>query len=379
MKSLMLVLLTLNFFPKSWANPAAQMNSALQALTSLMPYMSDKEKFFDPKNETEIANGITTLQTTFKNFKHESVLKNDVFAPSYLLINEHLAESKNAFLKNKKKEFSLWRLKELTTLCLDCHTRLPTTHPSSFAKGAKKLDETRFTSTYNLALAQLIVRQYEESEANFIKVINDKLAKNDKVNLENSFRQILMIEAKILKNPKRLKEIFQPYVTKAEMPKLLKDSLINWMNRLNYVTEMRQKTGTHLKNDEDLKNYVTNVLAPLKNLSIYDDAYDVDLLISSGLISNYLYSNPKSVMVPEMLYWMGWLEKRLHRQDFFGSGDLFLKQCIRKYPNHPRAKDCYQEYKDIIEFEFTGSGGTYVPEDLQLELDELKKILPKTR
>ncbi len=107
------------------------------------------------------------------------------------------------------------------------------------------------------------------------------------------------------------------------------------------------------------------------------NGYDVDLLLTSGLLSNYLFEHPTSRKAAEISFWIGWSEKYLKRESFFGSGDLFLKQCIKKYPKSPMAKECLKEYKESIEFEFSGSSGTKIPQDIKYEIDNLEILIKK--
>ena len=99
------------------------------------------------------------------------------------------------------------------------------------------------------------------------------------------------------------------------------------------------------------------------------------LLVSSGVLSKYLNDNPKSKLVPEILYWLSIAERRLSNTYFFSLSDLYLKDCVRLYPKSKYAKKCYQEYADNIEFGYSGSSGTDIPVEEKQELEQLKKYL----
>ena len=110
---------------------------------------------------------------------------------------------------------------------------------------------------------------------------------------------------------------------------------------------------------------------------LFDGSRDVDLLLASGLLSNYLFENPETRMAPDLSFWLGWSEIYLKRENFFGSGDRFLKQCIRKYPAHPMALQCFDVYKENVQFEFSGSAGTNIPADIEKELKQLESLIRK--
>lgn len=354
------------------------MNRAFLAVTDLLPFIHDQASFMDKKNEAVIKQKLKELNTAMKSAKHETMLQHDLFAPSYSLITENVNEVVNAF-NAEKKSYAHWTLGELTSLCLDCHTRLPESHSSSFQNGELRVDETKLKDPFTLGMAHLIVRRYVDAKNSFTRDIQDKLIKKDFNELKAPFQQILLIETKILKDPASMELIIDSYMKKELMPQSMKTILSQWKERLTYWKNapILQKG---LQSENDLKQFFKTRLIPLKQINVFEEGHKVDLLLTSGILSNYFFFNQDTSHAAEISYWMGWLEKRLKREDFFGAGDYFLKQCIRKYPKHPIAKECLKEYKESIEFDFSGSSGTNIPTEVEEEIDELDRLLgPKTK
>ena len=358
-----------------FAAPVLQMNKAFNALSDLIPFLTDESKFMEKKNSKLIEARITELQVAFKSAKHDTLIKEDLFAPSYKLINENIAGSLIAF-KEGKKDYAHWRLKEITSLCLDCHTRMPASHPSSFQNGELQINPSKFEDAYNLGIAQLIVRRYVDAKASFTKSIQDKLIKNEMNDIILPFKQLLLIDTKVLKNPENLQAEFQNYQNNKKLPEVVKLTLSQWLSRLDHWKKNKfLKSG--LNSDKDVIAFINQELIPLKKNTSYESSRDVDLLFASGLLSNFLFENPSSQKAPEIGFWLGWTEKFLKRENFFGSGDLFLKQCILKYSEKPIAQKCFEEYKESITFEFSGSAGTNIPKDVQDELNGFEKLIKK--
>ena len=356
-----------------YASPILQMNRAFMALTDLIPFITERDKFMDKKNSALIETKMTELQSAFKDAKHDPLMKEDLFAPSYALINENLTTSRAAF-KAGNKDYAQWRLKEITSHCLDCHTRLPPSYTSSFQDGGLTIDAKKFDNTYNLGLAQLIVRRYPDATASFTRDIDEKLIKNEIKNLQSPFKQLLLIETKVMKNPKNIQSILMSYKEKKNLPEELRNDMISWLGQLKRWQD-RPILEKGLQTDKEVQDFITKELQPLKKNESANN--DVDLLFASGLFSNYLFLNPTSKKAPEITYWLGWAEKRLKKENFFGSGDLFLKQCIRRFPAHAVARDCLDEYRESVEFDFSGSSGTHIPQDVKKELDGLEKLIKK--
>ena len=354
------------------ASPIVPMNKAFSSLIELIPYLTDKPKFVEKKNEAFIQEKLMAMSEAFKAANHEALLKQDLFAPSLTMVRENLKNSSEAF-KAGNKDYALWRMKEITTQCMDCHTRLPANHPSSFREG-KWIDKSKFSDRYNFGIAQLIARLYPEAKATFTQVVDEAIVKDQIQNVMLPLKQILLIQTKILKEPAAMVTVLKHYQTKKELLEADKALITQWTERLNHW-----KNSPHLKplqEDQQATEFMTKVMKPLfKNDSLYVGKFDVDLLIASGLLSNFLFENPQSKLAPDTIYWLGLSEKYLKREDYFGAGELFLKECIIRYPESKIATKCYDEYKESIEFEFTGSRGTDIPKEIDQELESLKKLI----
>lgn len=373
MKSATLLVLLISGM--AFSAPVEQMNRAFNALMDLVPYLTDDNKFMETKNAKVVEKGIAELQTAFKEAGHDSLLKEDLFAPSYTVIHQNLSDSLSSFRKGNK-DYSYWRLKEVTSHCLDCHTRLPPSHASSFQNGKVQIDPSKFESVYNLGVAQLIVRRYVDAKASFNRDIQDRLIKKDVEEIDLPFKQLLLIDTKVLKNPVNLIALFKTYQKNEAVPEIQRLLLKSWIEDLEHWKGNKYIVNG-IKSDSDVERFIKDELRPLENETLYDGSHDVPLLMTTGILSNYLFENPTSKMAPEISYWMGWTEKYLKREQFFGSGDLFLKQCIKRYPGHAVAKKCLEAYRESVEFEFSGSGGTKLPADIKLELLSLEKLIKK--
>ncbi len=357
------------------AGPVLQMNRAFTALVDLLPYLNDETKFKEKENKLIIEKNIRELDSAFSEAGHASLLKEDLFAPSYAVIRETVGQSLKAFTKGNT-DFAHWRLKEITTQCLDCHTRLPPSYASSFQNGELAIDESKLKDPYDMGTAQMIVRRYVDAKASFTRSIQDQLIKNDQRDILRPFKQILMIGTKVQSDPENLLKFFTDYQRNEKLIPSVKQRLSVWITDLNnWKNDPQLANG--LRNDHDAEKFIEGKLRPLMKKSLFDGKYDVDLLFGSGVLSHYFFENPDSKLAARMSFWLGWIELYLKREEFFGSGDLFLKQCIRRHPKDPVAKQCFSTYKESVEFEFSGSAGTKLPEEIQNELKQLKDLMRK--
>ncbi len=357
------------------AGPVLQMNRAFLALSELIPYLSDAKKFKEKANRPIIEKNIRELGEAFKDARHVSLLKEDLFAPSYAVIRENVDQSLAAFKKGDA-DFAHWRLQEITGQCLDCHTRLPPSYASSFQNGEMTVDAKKFKDPYDLGVALMIVRRYTDAKASFTRAIQDSLIKREDRDIDLPFKQILLMGTKVLKDPENQIAFFADYVKNEKLPPEMKERLSLWISDLKeWKNEPALKAG--FRTDKDVELFINKKMKPLTVQMLFDGSRDVDLLLASGLLSHYFFENPETKLAPDLSFWLGWSEIYLKREEFFGSGDRFLKQCVRRYPKSPIAKQCFDTYKENVEFEFSGSAGTNVPADVRAELKQLEALMNK--
>jgi hypothetical protein len=359
------------------ASPILPMNRAFNSLMELIPFLADKAAFQDQRNQEHIQKNLRQLDDAFKAANHEALLKNELFAPSLALTRENLSESAQAFEKGKK-DFAHWRLKELTAQCLDCHTRLPVGHSSSFQDGQRRIDEKKVKTPYNLGIAQLIVRLYPEAKSTFTRAVDDRLLKKQFQDIILPLKQILLIHTKIQRDPEGMLSVIRHYESRQGFSRQDRDTMKTWKERLEIWNKSPYKKA-HLGSEEEVKKFINERLEPLFKQDVYLGKFDVDLLFASGLLSNFFFENPQSALAPDLMLWLGRAEKYLQRENFFGSGDHFLKLCVKRWPASAAAKKCLDEYKESMTFQFTGSRGTDMPPEIQSELKELEALVKKKK
>lgn len=350
------------------ASPQKEMNVAFQNLMELLPFLEDKEAFLSKANEKPIEKRLDAIGAAFAKAGHEKILKQDLFSPSYDLLKDDLRQVRRAF-GTGKKDYARWEMNQITSLCLNCHSFLPPSHPSSFDTRGVLLNPKNFSNDYNLGMAQLLVRRYADAKDSFTRFIDAKFIKKDYEDLLMPFRKLLLIDTKIKKTPSNALKIVEHYLKRTDLPTDLRETLAEWKTGL-----LRWKDNESFKSDKEVKDFIDQKLVNLRKTNEGADQDDIDLLMASGLLANYLFENPTSPLSADITFWIGWCEKVLARSDLMGAGDLYLKECVRRHPKAPIAKECLKEYRDSVQFGYTGSSGTHVPDEIKKELKALEDL-----
>ncbi len=356
----------------------AVMSKVYDAYMKIIPYAYSKEnKLKDlksKKEKQELLNSLTDLSQFFKGAKHASFFQRPGFRPSLETINNHLDETIIS-VEADNFIFAQKRLNVIGALCVTCHTQLPeSVSKKAFGKNVRVVDRAGFDSDFSYANYLYLIRNFDESKKYFNKAIEEALSKqntNSNSEIVFSLRKMISIDTKIKFDYKKSMELIGKWGKDKRISKNDKKMLNRWESSLK---NWKDFSPADVKS---MPEFMAKHLSPLdlKKEIIFTGEEDITLLISSGVLLNFLVENPSTDLAPEILYWLSLAEHRMSQSYFFSLGDLYLKDCVRKYPSSPYAKKCYQEYADSIEAGYTGSSGTDIPVEEKRELIKLKSLL----
>jgi hypothetical protein len=352
----------------SWSTHS-QMQEAFSNMNQLIPYITSSLDFSAKENDKSIKIHLEGLAKSFSNMKHETALKKDLFAPSYTLLKSDLQKIQENF-REGEKSFALWKLKQISAECIDCHLRIPKNHSPSMEL-TFKLDKGLFESFYNRGIGNLILRNYFEAKNNFISDIDSKLLKGQGGELTLPLKQLLLVELKVMNNPDRLTTTLTYYKNKKIFPGRLKVVITAWLEQLKRWKDNKILTNK-LKNDQDLMFFLKNLENKYEQKSLFTGS-EIDLLIFNGILSNYFFEHPESIHAGLLNFWIGETGQLLDSMDFQSDGIVFFQQCLYKYSNEPIAKSCYKSYEKVIYKKFGKDG--HIPIPFKLELDFLQKLI----
>jgi hypothetical protein len=101
---------------------------------------------------------------------------------------------------------------------------------------------------------------------------------------------------------------------------------------------------------------------------------DVALLRGTALIHESLEAgNLNEPQRRKAIYLLGYAYSQLPQFFTEGWDELYLEKCIEEFPNSQEAKWAYDIYSDKVMNDFTGSGGSNIPAEVKLHLEELRK------
>jgi soluble cytochrome b562 len=95
-------------------------------------------------------------------------------------------------------------------------------------------------------------------------------------------------------------------------------------------------------------------------------------MVIRGELNRLLRSQVDTAELPRLYYWLAVSDRSLNYQFFDSLSRRYLEQCIQQYPTHAYSQKCLEEYEALVTTSFSGSGGTFVPMEVQQRLDRMR-------
>jgi len=282
----------------------------------------------------------------------------------------HLKSAKKVF-REENNYFAATMFKDIPNICVSCHNQDKI--EKGFTMDTQRLD---FDSDYEYAEYNYMARNYNKALKYFDLSLKGEGSALSEKDVYPSLRKTLTIYTQIEKDPHHAISYFEKFLVRKDIPLMVRNDIRDWISGLQ---DWDKHDDLKIKklNWANLKPLVEKYLVPMSKGGAFnlDGKQQITYLRLAGLLYDYLQDGPNVKDTPEVLYWLAVCDRMLNYDYFFSLADLYLKECITSFSKSEIAPKCYQEYKEYINYAFTGSGIQEIPQDIQLELKTLKKKL----
>lgn len=339
----------------------SSMQKLLQPLRTLQPYLADEDKFTDSDNADKIEAQIKALRANFHTI--ETIPSRYKSQPGFLDNVKNVAElldDADRRFGEGKTEYAWWRLQRLPTDCFSCHA---TYKVSSQYSNSAMIDES--LTPLERARFLLATRQFAEAKTTLVTVLHDPAYR---MYDDQALRSLLLVETRISKDPKESIALFKDILATTQLPTDDSDTVKRWIKGLESWSKTKPiPEAERLARGEQLIR-----LGATRGIEFQQD--DVALLrgtalVHEGLESGKLTENQRR----KALYLLGFAYNHLSQFFTEGWGELYLEKCIEEFPNSQEAKWAYNIYRGKVMDDFTGSGGSNIPDEVKLHLEDLRK------
>jgi hypothetical protein len=353
--------------PASTLRPAMEAN--LSALVALQPLLSSPAAFSDPKNAATIASGLATLAQV----KHQ--FPSGPGAPPAASI----AGLFNAAVERARADFAAGRTDSarlrthgLTALCLGCHARQVSA--ADFA-AAGRVAEGMGLSPFERARFLAATRQFDAALALWgDAMMQPWKTEADAFAQAQALRAAMSVMVRAKDDPKGTVALLRSQWEREDLPPYLERAIAPWL-RDAQAWEHEGFVASQKSGDALFERASSLIEASGAKDSLFPRESDrVLLLRATAYLSLALEKSPQAPWRGQALYELGLATAAVQDPDLWELDGVYLEACVRENPHTPLGRQCVDRLAERTLFEFTGSGGTRVPEDIAGKLEELRGL-----
>ena len=354
------------------ADTKATMARVLDAAAVLLPLSYVEGSFGDAANTTTIQDSLRALSAHTDHLAKIGASRDAGFAALAKSISREVTAAERDFLLARTEE-AQDRVSVLTDHCVACHSRLPSDVDSTL--GRRLLDRVDVGELGLQKRAQLetVTRQFNSALTTYEELLEqDEETKRGVMQLWN-ITAYLVLAVRVVGDLERPKPILKKLVETETLPQFVRKDIQGWLDALGEIGARSQPKG-----DAATLAEARALIAEARARSEfpYDRAGLIHYTRASALLLGYVDRNRSpSPELGEAYYLLGTCEAHTGRSSWLSSPELYLETAIRAAPNAPFAEKALSLLEWYSAVEFTGSGGTFIPEDVQTSLDELRDLV----
>ncbi len=346
------------------------MNKFMAEFTALKKFFVSEAAFTDPKNAEEITRRLKNFVQLAKDSRHDPVLSKDNFKFSRDVLEKHLSETERIF-RLGNKSYARWQMASTASVCMSCHTQMPA--PSRGIQDFNKFEA--HTSDFDQAEFLFTTHAFDSAMELYDKVI-DGYPKNkaDQTVVVTALERQLAYYSRVTRDSSAAIKKMKSHSQNTALPENVRTKIAAWVKQFQQWDKQTAPDPKKATAEQVLAYARKNIETQWTSQGI--DAGNPSLITYlrvSGILYEFLKNNQRSTATPEILYWLSICDRSINNTFFYSLADLYLRECMIRYPSSPIAKKCYQEYEAEMILGYTGSGGTHLPDEVKAELLNLKK------
>jgi hypothetical protein len=341
------------------------MRRALKNIQILVPYSLDSSKFSDSSNRDRIKNQLRLLVTNTEAISNHFKTNN---SDSFFIGFSMAKDAKEAEISFSKGDYnqSKFILHHITDNCVSCHTKLK-------SKNSVKIGENLFSNIKNKNLSGSDLAHYRTVTRQFGKALEEY--EQSFLNLKNNFNAMdfgryLKIALRVKSDPERVQKLLKKLEKKRSADKRLLGHIRSWNSSIGKIISNKSLSNLSLENSRKLIE-----MASKAQSHYYDSRSIVYLITASTVLNSRLLKETKQNTISEIYMLLGEIEDRMPQEFWVSETEHFLEKSIRTSPKSIFAKRSLGILEDRFVFEFTGSSGTNIPNDVELTLKDLRALV----
>ncbi len=338
--------------------PPPVLNESMQNLKRdlivLQPYIFDRSKFNNKKNQAFLSKSIHDLNINSQNVKHDPILRSK--DPTARFVAAQFAGEIREIDENFQagwQDYSRSQLIKVTSFCLECHTRIKDGVEVSLNKSVEPYVNT--LTVKDQIEFMIAFRQFELAYKIALKEM--KISVESQSNLDDVSHLGLMIAVRYMQDKEKAQALLTALNLNPKTPIFLKAQALGWKKSLD-----QWNSGASLSNLPEIRILLKNRSSEIEEMR----AIPALLRLLTGDLTDD--------QLGETLLLTGQSYEALGSVSGLALNENYYESCIRRVPNSKWSKQCFTNYSNSVTASFTGSAGTKFPRDIKIKLHQLKQI-----
>lgn len=345
----------------------ALMHTFVMEISNMSPYLTSTRVFESENGKKTVKASLDKMLAKMET-PPKTLTKSAGFEITFDLLSDHVQKTKQVFERGEM-DYARMRVAGITNLCAACHMQNPVPKPMSpFAAFDAKSGDVNFANAnffflirrWDLALTQFekLIRGYPESGATSEE-------------LSEVFRKRLAIYARVLRAPKLGALALQEDLKNPKLPSDIRANVTEWIESLNKLAE-EPRDVSDWKTPKLIEYVVKKMPTQVSRKIPTSDPNLIKMLYLSGLLYERLFKEPDGPQTPELLYHLSMAERSLAPVIWYSISEVYLKECVVRYPKKPITKKCFNAYEEGMQERFVGRK---VPEPVRESIEALRSYL----
>lgn len=347
-----------------------EMHVLAQEISAMQKFLLTDAEFSDAKNDTAIKSSLNKISEHLSFLGKSPISDNAALRVNLNLIQQHIADAKKSF-EAGSKSYARFMMQSSMQMCIACHTRTKT---SDFALPEVDLSKVKLEDQGDYFFA---TRQFDKGKEVFSSMILD-FPKNmiGQFALRKALVSMAIYFSRVKSDPKAGADFFTQVSKVNGLPSYIKKEASEWAKDFKDWGKEPEKNSNSLTESQLLMQ--AKKILKSDDLSLVSDngrSFHIRRLRASVLLHKILESpGTKSPAKGEAIYYLGQIYHRISSNLFFRFGEMYLKTCISEYQKTATARNCYDALERAVSEGYTGSGGSDIPDEEEIELVRLRRL-----
>ena len=217
-------------------------------------------------------------------------------------------------------------------------------------------------------------RQYDRALDLYRKIVLDpRISDTSPIEWEAAVRHALAITVRAKKDPSLSMDIVDRVISAPSVPDYLRQDAIRWKAS---IQEWKDEGSRKSTTEQGLYAEATRLMDQAAKVQryTYDRSADIVYLRASSVIHDLMNLAPEGEYRQKAFLLAGVCYEVLGPLNLGELSEIYFEGCIRTEPHTPVAKTCFERFERATYMGYSGSGGTYIPDDVLTRLRELRTL-----